>query len=166
MPIKVELSEVVMIKLDKNCHLCVRNLLLGHLTVACKFSDFQPVWFQPLAEVSDHLLDQGLHRSDVDHFEFVCSNGAVFLDVFTNLSENGQHGHVRFSGTGRSAEQHVLVRVETNFGQLALDPVKLLETLESTLSIRRQRLDRDELKFSKNKKARKLHRERSYKRYD
>jgi len=70
--------------------------------------------------------------------------------VFSDLSQDGQHGHVRLAGTGRRTKQNVFVRVQTDFGQLALDPVQRLEALKSTLGIGGQGFDGHQLKF-KNK---------------
>ena len=82
----------------------------------------------------------------INYLELVGSDRSVLLDVLPDLPQDGQHGHVRFSGTGGSAKQDVLVRVETDFGQLALNPVQLFEALKRALSVRRQRFNRDQLK--------------------
>ena len=71
--------------------------------------------------------------------------------MFSDLSQDGQHGHVRLAGTGRRTKQNVFVRVQTDFGQLALDPVQRLEALKSTLGVGGQGFDGHQLKF-KNKK--------------
>ena len=72
-------------------------------------------------------------------------DGAIFVDVFSALSQDGHHGHVGFAGTGGSAEEHIFVRVEADFHQLALDPVEGLEPFKGSLGIGGQRLDGHQL---------------------
>ena len=94
----------------------------------------------------DHASSGIIMEEAINYLELVGSDRSVLLDVLPDLPQDGQHGHVRFSGTGGSAKQDVLVRVETDFGQLALNPVQLFEALKRALSVGRQRFNRDQLK--------------------
>mmetsp|Transcript_51147 Transcript_51147/g.84810 ORF Transcript_51147/g.84810 Transcript_51147/m.84810 type:complete len:257 (+) Transcript_51147:474-1244(+) len=50
-------------------HLCIRNLLLGQLLVACELLDGDSVLFEPLSEVEHHFLHEGFHGSHIDDLE-------------------------------------------------------------------------------------------------
>src|SRR6267154_5849317 len=59
------------------------NLLLGHLRITSKFSDFDAKNIEALVKVSDHLLHKGFHRGDIDDFEVIQSKFAgSFVTVF------------------------------------------------------------------------------------
>ena len=120
-------------------------MLLGHLTVTGQLADIKAVDGKTFREVSDHFLDERLHWSDVDHLEFVGTNRSVIIDVFADLAEDGQHGHIGLTSTGGSAKQYVFVRVQANLGQLALNAIESFEALESALSVCGQILNRNEL---------------------
>jgi len=71
------------------------NLLFGHLGVASKLANFDTEDLESSCEVSNHLLDKSLHRSDVDNLESIqveCS-GLLFT-VLGKFIENHQNGDV------------------------------------------------------------------------
>ena len=68
-----------------------------------------------LAEVVDHFLDQGLHRSDVHDLELISVHTSLEMSrrwreyvlsaVKPHFVKNGHQRHIRFTGACRSAKE-------------------------------------------------------------
>ena len=98
------------------------------------------VVFLPYTLVSS-VKSSSPHGSDVDDLEIVDVDGAVHVNVFADLVQDGKQSDVGFTGAGGSAKQKVLVRLERRFVQTRLNAIQLLESFKGRLSPFRQIAD-------------------------
>ena len=70
--------------------------------------------FTDLLEVSHHLLYQGSHGSNVNDLEDIRIDGAVQVDVFSNLSQDCQQSYVGLTGSlYGSDKKNIYINVRT-----------------------------------------------------
>jgi hypothetical protein len=76
------------------------DLLLGHLRVTSKLSDFDAEGIETFVEVSDHFLCEGFYRCDVYDLEIIESKFArCFITVFGHFIEDGKDGSISLQNT-------------------------------------------------------------------
>ena len=72
------------------------DLLLRELSISGKFVNDDAIRFESFREVTDHLLDERLHGSDVNNLERgEIEFSSLLVAVLGELVENCQHGNVR-----------------------------------------------------------------------